>query len=438
MQTIETKDVIIPSNRQRREFDQKKLDALRDGITSPIGLLQPIVLRDDHKTLVCGERRLRTVSALSAPYRHNGTEVPVGSIPYVVLSELSAELLHAAELEENVNRTDLTWQERARAIADLHKLRVGQSGVYNPGTKGGHSIKDTASEIIGHEAKGSEVSEISDAIRLAEFLDDPFVSAAKDEKEAKKIIREGRKHTERLEAAKNFDASKSPHVLTRGSSYDVNDDFHNLFDVIVTDPPYGIDIHKKEMFDGVEKHEYDDSDEAFQIVCEKLPMVAARTAKKDAHIYVFCDIRRFSDLLVAFEVGGWNVWNRPLIWDKGNTGSYGNLEHGFRACYDAILFAYRGSRILNAGYRDVININQRTDHAHPAGKPIELYVELLSRSCRPGDKVADFYCGSGPIFPAASQINVQAYGWEINEKYHAMSVERIEQSLTQKKNGKDK
>ncbi len=142
-------------------------------------------------------------------------------------------------------------------------------------------------------------------------------------------------------------------------------------------------------------------------------------------IYCFCDIRRFTELLVAFELGGWTVWSRPIIWDKGNTGSYGNIEYGFRACYDAILFARKGDKKVTAGYRDVINITQKTTMAHPAGKPVELFSELLKRSVLPGDRVADFFCGSGPIFPAAANNKCIAYGWEINEKYHAMASESL-------------
>lgn len=424
MHVIAIADIIIPDNRQRREFDEKKLEELRESIKQ-VGLLQPIVLRNDGRTLVCGERRLRAVSALTTSYVHDGIELAAGFMPFVTLSELSEELVYAAELEENVARADLTWQERTKAIAELHKLRVRQRGEYDPGTRTGQTVTDTASEILGREARGSEVTKVSEALSLADFLDDPLVAAAKDEKQAKKIIREELAHRDRLERASKFDSTKSPHKLFLGSSYDAGEEFTGLFDVIVTDPPYGINIHKKEMFDGVERHEYDDSDEAFQRVLNDVPELAARLCKPDAHLYLFCDIRRFPELFTAFEVGGWTCWPRPLIWDKGNTGSYGNMEYGFRAVYDAILYARRGDRKVTGGYRDVISISQPTNLPHPAGKPVELFVDLLRRSVRPGDRVADFFCGSGPIFDAATQLKCQAYGWEINPKYHAISVARL-------------
>lgn len=424
MKTIALESLITPTNRQRKEFNEKSLHELAMSIQE-IGLLQPIVLRDDGRTLLAGERRSRAVRRLrEAPngdgYKHDGGRVPYSHIPYVLASELTSDQFVQAELEENIRRSDLTWQERVRAIAELHKLRSFQA------EKRGEtqSFTATASEIKGERAEGQEITEISNAVILSDFLDDPFVSAARDEKEARKIIKEEMKSQERIRRANDYDLSTIDHKLFLGSCFDIGPEFNNFFDCIVTDPPYGIDIHKKETFD-VHVHEYDDSDEAFAEICTKLPTLSYRVCRPDAHIYVFCDIRRFSDLFVSFEVGGWTVWPRPLIWDKGNTGSFGNIEYGFRACYDAILFARKGDRKVTAGYRDVINITQATNLPHPAGKPHLLYADIIKRSCLPGDRVGDFFCGSGPIFPAAVEQKVIAYGWEINPKYHAIAAETL-------------
>jgi len=417
-------NLIIPENRQRQEFKEKPLDELVQSILD-VGLLQPLVLRDDGRTLLAGERRSRAIQRLAEQHpgqsiRHDGGYFTPPEFPFVLACELSSDQLVQAELEENIRRVDLTWQERTRAIASFHKLRSKQaasSGVVQ-------TAKATATEIRGEEAEGQQITEVTNAVILAEYLDDPFVSAARDEKEARKILKEQLKDAERRKRAENFDATATPHKLFLGSCFDIGTEFNSFFDCIVTDPPYGIDIHKKDMFD-VHTHEYDDSDEAFQEILSKLPPLMHRICKDNAHAYVFCDIRRFNDLFVAFELGGWTVWPRPLIWDKGNTGSFGNIEYGFRACYDAILFCRKGDRKVTAGYRDVIPITQPTNLPHPAGKPPALFADLIKRSCLPGDRVADLFCGSGPIFPAAAEQKTIAYGWEVNPKYHAISVEQL-------------
>jgi ParB-like chromosome segregation protein Spo0J/DNA modification methylase len=425
MKTIALTELHVPDNRQRREFNEKQLDELALSIRE-IGLLQPIVLRNDGRTLLAGERRTRAIQRLYSQnphltFNHDGTTVPNGHIPYVLASDLSASQLYQAELEENIRRSDLTWQERVRSIAELHKLRGTQAAERGQV----QTFKDTASEIRGEEAEGIQITEVSNAVILADFLDDPFVSAAKDEKEARKILKEEMKDRERRKRAEEYDATAIEHKLYNSSCFDIGPEFNSFFDCIVTDPPYGIDIHKKEMFD-VHTHDYDDSDEAFQEICSRLPSLMYRIAKDDAHAYVFCDIRRFNDLFVAFELGGWTVWPRPLIWDKGNTGSFGNIEYGFRACYDAVLFCRKGDRKVTAGYRDVINITQPTNLPHPAGKPPILFADLIKRSCLPGDRVADLFAGSGPIFPAAVDQKVIAFGWEISPKYHAIALESLE------------
>jgi len=424
MRTIALTDLIIPPNRQRREFGEKALSELAASIQE-IGLLQPVVLRNDGRTLLAGERRTRALQQLHSQspdgyLRHDGGTFLPSSIPFVLASELSEAQLFQAELEENIRRSDLTWQERVRSIAQLHQLRSGQAA--DRGEL--QTFKATASEIKGEAAQGQEITEVSNAVILAEFLDDPFVSAARDEKEARKILKEEMKSRERMKRAEEYDLSEISHKLVLGSCYDIGPEFDNFFDLILTDPPYGIDIHKKEMFD-VHTHDYDDSDEAFVEICSRLPSLAHRITKPDAHIYVFCDIRRFNDLFVAFELGGWTVWPRPLIWDKGNTGSFGNIEYGFRSCYDAILFARKGDRKVTAGYRDVINITQPTNLPHPAGKPPLLFADLIKRSCLPGDRVADLFAGSGPIFPAAVEQKVIAYAWEVSPKYHAIAMETL-------------
>jgi site-specific DNA-methyltransferase (adenine-specific) len=425
MKLINLSELVVPENRQRREFNEKALEELTQSIRD-IGLLQPIVLRNDGRTLLAGERRTRALRRIfeqdsTTKLHHDGVTFNGSTAPYVLASELSEAQLFQAELEENIRRSDLTWQERVRSLSELHKLRSGQAAAIGKV----QTFKDTASEVRGEEAEGIQITEISNAVILADFLDDPFIAAAKDEKEARKILRDEMKDKERRKRQLDFDENSVPHKLFLDSCLSIGPEFNNFFDCIVTDPPYGIDIHKKETFD-THSHEYDDSDEYFSDLLDRLPSLMHRICKEDAHVYVFCDIRRFNDLFVAFELGGWTVWPRPLIWDKGNTGSFGNIEYGFRACYDAILFARKGDRKVTAGYRDVIPITQPTNLPHPAGKPSLLFADLIKRSCLPGDRVADLFCGHGPIFPAAVEQKVIAFGWEINPKYHAMALEQLE------------
>jgi DNA modification methylase len=425
-------DIIIPEDRQRREFDPDKLAELANSIEAR-GLMHPIVLRDDGYTLVSGERRLRAMVLLHDESRHFdycGTAVLDDGIPYTTLGALSPLEFKEAELEENVIREDLSWQEHAKAVAELHRLRTEIHGEYDRSTLEGWSATDTATEIAGSPAKKHHIQEVTTAIQLEEFLDDPIVSAARNPKEALKLIKEEKKRLHRQSRAAEFDASKTPHTLLHGSCYELltNEKYTNSFDVILTDPPYGIDIDKVKFWDG-DKHDYKDDDETFGRVCNEFAELSFRVAADQAHAYIFCDIRRFTDVFVGFELAGWDCWPMPLIWAKGNTGSFPNADFGPRRTYEAILYCNKGNKHVTAMYTDVIAINNPGKQLHPAGKPIDTYVNLLRRSVVPGDRVLDAFCGSGPIFPAASELSCIATGIELNDKYYNMAVERLETTI---------
>jgi site-specific DNA-methyltransferase (adenine-specific) len=424
MRTIALDQIIIPQNRIRKEFDAASITELATSI-SAVGLLQPIVLRNDGRTLVVGERRTRAIRELNKVFSHDGAEIPVGSIPFVLISDLSSDALYQAELEENVVRRDFTWQERARALKAFHALRTRQAaanGTVQP-------VSATASEVVGRKAKGSQITEVNNAVLVAEFLEDPEVAAQPDMASAIKVIRENHKQQQRKQLAASVDFSKSSHQLHMADSItDAPERYRDYFDVIVTDPPYGIDAHKKDTFDTT-RHEYDDSSDVWARILTELPGCLHTITKPAAHVYVFCDIRRFEELFVAFELGGFTVWPRPLIWDKGNTGSYGNIEYGFRACYDAILFARKGDRKMATIGRDIFAVPQQTDHSHPAGKPVALYEEILRRSALPGDRVADLFAGSAPLFPAAQKLKLYATCWENHPKYIPMSQASLAKTI---------
>ena len=84
------------------------IDSLKESINR-LGLLQPIGITKDN-VLVYGFRRLQAVKALGWK-----------EIPYVLV-ELNQDLQSLAELEENLKRKDMTWQEEVKAKAELHQL----------------------------------------------------------------------------------------------------------------------------------------------------------------------------------------------------------------------------------------------------------------------------------------------------------------------------
>ena len=175
MNITKLSSITIPANRQRREFDPQKLEELKATIElSPARntqLLHPPVLRreGDSLILVAGETRLKAISdifALGGSFLYSGRIFPAeaGEIPYTDLGELSPLEAMEVELDENIRRKDLTWQEHAAAVKALHELRTAQkvavrydaSQIPDPAVGAAiiaatppHSIADTAKEVLG-------------------------------------------------------------------------------------------------------------------------------------------------------------------------------------------------------------------------------------------------------------------------------------------------
>lgn len=427
---IPISDIHIANNRQRREFDQAKLNELGDSIAR-LGLLHAIVLRrnGDTLTLVAGERRVRALEAMSMlglRYSYNGEPVPPGEVPYTLLSDLSPLEAEEAELEENTHRVDLSWQEKAAATTRLMELRQAQAIARNEPPP---TLAALTEELHGVEA-GRQYTTTRKELALAKHLDRPEIAAAKSVDEAWKLLQKEEAREKRAalgaEVGKNF--STSVHRCVHADSLVwMCDTQAEQFDVILTDPPYGMGAD--EFGDsGTGRnmaHGYADTPELFDSIMQHFPRESFRIAKPLAHLYWFCDIYNFEWIKEALSHAGWQVFRTPLIWYK-RTGMRAPWPlMGPQRKYEIIVYAVKGKRPVTKMAPDVIECPPDPNLGHMAQKPVALYQELLSRSVAPGDRVCDPFCGSGPIFAAAHALKCFATGVEIDQASYGLAVERI-------------
>ena len=464
--TIQLSDVQIAANRQRQEFDPEALQELVTSIETS-GLMHPPVLRQDGDTfyLVAGERRLRAITQifeLGGQFIHNETlfTAGTGSIPYVSLGSLTALEAEEAELDENLKRRDLTWQELAAAHARLHTLRTQQkaaataaveseapeSGAATVATQA-HTVADTAQELYGRR-DGSYQDKVRKEILVARHLDNPLIAKAKSADEALKILKKEETRQNNIALAqvvgKTFAADK--HKLFNVNCIEfmttlADDPAGQRFDVILTDPPYGMGADT--FGDGAGRlsaieHHYDDSYESFvELMTGWRPgrvepshlgwcHLSYQVAKPAAHAYVFCDIDRFHELRKWMQEAGWYVFRTPLINVKANSGRVPLPDRGPRRQYEIVLYAIKGNKPVTHIYPDVITTSADENISHGAQKPVALYENLLMRSVRPGDEVADFFGGTGTLLPAAHTYKCSATVTEQNPEYFAMCLQRVE------------
>lgn len=419
--------ILIPPNRQRKEFDQEKLMELALSIEKN-GLLHPPVLRvndSDQILLVAGERRMKAIELLwgiGRTFRCNGEPVPEGMIPINWLGQLDPIDAYEAELEENIRRIDLTWQEKADATAKLFELRRMQAvkkGEEPP------SIQEISNEVSGN------LEDTRARVMVAKHLNDPDVAKAKSLNEGLKILKRKEELKRSAELAQTVGATfhSGLHKLTKGNCLEILAQLpDSIFDVILTDPPYGMDAQDFNDSGGKAAggHFYDDSLASWEILMEQFMPQAFRVAKPQAHLYAFCDIVNFPAMKLYAAIAGWQVFRTPLIWYNPQGMRAPWPEHGPQRKYQTCLYAIKGDRPVLRLASDVIQSGTDENLNHQAQKPVALYKELLTRSCRPGDTVIDPFCGTGTIFPAAHELKCIASGIELDDAAYGIAVKRLE------------
>jgi len=422
---VHHEDVIVPPDRFRKEFNENKLKELKDSIART-GLIHPLALErepdGDRWILRAGERRLRAMRALiaeSIPFACGLEDAPRGCVPGLEWDKLSPLERLEIEVSENVDRTDFTWQERIAAIEARRKLREAKGEPAN--------AKAVASAMLGRPAQGSEITEVSNAAIIAKHMHLPHVAGAKNEKEALKVIQKDAQAVHQAKLAEKFDLTKTSHKLIKGDSLAILPTLPaGSFDVVLTDPPYGIDADDFGP-QATTPHEYRDSRKRWEQIMSVFPDESFRVAKQRAHAYVFCDPRMFPRLETLMCLAGWKVFSTPLIWVKGD-GMLPWPKHGPRRVYECVLYAWKGDRETLVVKSDAITrIPPVSNKLHAAQKPVALYCDLLSRSANPGDSVLDCFGGTGPILVAANRMRLTATYIEEQDAPFNIAVTRVNQ-----------
>ena len=197
-----------------------------------------------------------------------------------------------------------------------------------------------------------------------------------------------------------------------------------VYDLVVTDPPYGMNYQSSRRTDKHEKIVLDDSLEWFKDFAKEL----YRVMKKDTHAYIFCNEYALSHFRDWLEEAGF-INKRTLIWVKNNHTS-GDLEGDYANKTEFILYAQKGRRILNGG-RDtnVLNFNRTNTDDHPTQKPEDLIGYLIGKSSNENDLVFDPFMGSGTTLMAARKLGRSAIGIDIEEKYCKIAEDRLRQEV---------
>jgi ParB/RepB/Spo0J family partition protein len=408
-------------DRQRRVIrDTEGRFINSDGILESIkarGVYNPIIVTDE-LVLVAGERRLEA-----------SRELGLSDIPCRYVSELSEAEGKIIELEENLKRTELSWRDRARAIAELHEVYCEQNEDWDR--------QDTAEAL--------NESQLYIYLRVARDLDSPRIVRATSVREAYNTL--SRQDERAIEDAMSaiedagrevFGPAPGPEVGESAPSQPLGPapsilraDFIGWaaayagprFNFIHCDFPYGISTFGGDQSGRTRYTTYDDQAAAYSSLLAALCTHFDRIATPSAHLMFWlpADIYRQHQTLEYFREHApfLSFWRSPIVWHKtDNAGILADPNRGPRHVYETAIIASREDRPLAAaGISDAYGAPTDKTY-HPSTKPEPVLRHFFRMFVDANTALLDPTCGGGSALRAAESLGaVRVLGLEIDEEH---------------------
>lgn len=407
-----------------REARQRKtltgIEELADSIAR-LGLINPIVI-DSDGTLIAGERRLTACKSLGWD-----------NIPVQFAEDLDEYTLQCIEFEENVKRSDLTWQEEVEAVSRLHKLKQSKEEDW--------SAADTADLI------GASAGYVEQRLRVAKAMDNPAVANAEAFSTARNIAQ---RDIERKKASAVLTATSSPLIgietaapvaaeeikeeetppvpILHGSFIDWQRDYDGpKFNLIHCDFPYGINVADAPRMGAAIADYYEDSPDIYWQLVATLELAMENVVAESAHLIFWFSPKYYCKTKAALEHMGWTLFDYPLIWHKSdNTGVAPDPQRGPRNTYEMAFFGHRGDRKLTAAgckSNSFAHPGRRGDDAiHVSEKPMPMLRHFLSMLCDDYSHVLDPTCGSANALKVCEDLGApRVFGIEQLEEFHQIA-----------------
>ena len=369
-----------------------------------VGLINPITIKRDGE-LVAGERRYNAVMTLG--WTH---------IMVQFLDELPEDQVYLIELEENVKRDDLSWQDRADAVKRYHDLRRSIDPEW--------SLDRTADALSISKMTASDNIAVAEAAKV-----NPALAELPKMKTALNITRRQRERA--LADIGDF-------VLTGKSTINetapiLNGDFIEWqkqysgpkFNFIHCDFPYGVNAHKSSQNTGTKVFgTYSDKRSDYWDLVKALQRGMENVVADQAHLIFWFSMDEYASTRVALTNAGWSVFPFPLIWYKSdNTGIIADAARRPRHIYETAFFASRGDRKIIQAVSDCFSCPGREKEIHMSEKPRDMLLYFLRMVVDQSSTVLDPTCGSGNALRVARHLGARAvFGLEKNEEFYKDAV----------------
>lgn len=451
---IELNSIHIRPERQRKDLGD--LTDLKVSLLQ-VGLINPVVIEQDPDDglfyLIAGERRYTAWSQLAAEGKLPST------IKCTLFTNLDPSTRHVIELEENIKRKDLTWQEKAKAIDELFYLRKFSTNIELAeflGLSEGFISKNRVvwANIDNPKVAGADtlVSAYTICRRESERLlsnirsdMDQFVIDMMEESEngteqgRTNPVGTGVRSTDgnvpgnlpQLETA-SAGVSQSPeqtpptdpfpNTQILCANFPIWADSYSgpKFNLLHLDFPYGINHQKSEQGNTKNFDHYEDTPEIYQGLVEALVRNSEKLLSPSCHIICWLSLNFQEWTKAQFKSIGFECLAQPFIWYKSdNKGIIADTMCGMRNVGEYALVFVRERRPV---VKNISNIfpHPCTKKFHVSEKPLAMERQLMSAFCDGNTRLLDPTCGSGTAIMASLGYGVeQALGLEIDPEIAA-------------------
>jgi len=428
---------IVPIDRitiNRAERQRKELTNLEDlaesirrhteSLPETGGLINPVVVTRD-LVLVAGERRLTAVRDI----------LKRSEIAVTFADELEPPRLRAIELEENIKREELPWQDYCLAIRELHLLKKSEFPNWTEGETGAVVGLDDA-EINRRLKVANEIVTGNERV-----IEAPKYSVARGITE-RKIERENDSAVAELQSklARKLDIpdrgtapeqcsgstpgrptiSPDPSPIVTASFLDWAPVYTGpRFNFIHCDFPYGINADKFAQGGAAAHGGYSDSKDYYWQLTQCLADNLDRLAGPSCHLMFWFSMEYYTETLAFFAAKTDFIINPfPLIWSKSdNVGILPDPSRGPRRVYETAFLGYRGDRKIVQAVANAYSAPSDRS-IHMSVKPVPVLKHFFRMFVDTNSIVLDPTCGSGSALRAADAAGARhIVGLELNPEF---------------------
>lgn len=394
------------------------------------GVIQPLAVAEtkvkDKYILIAGGRRFKAAEFVQIK------EVPVR----IYEKDLTDRQRKVIELEENLQREDLTYVEKCALTEEIHETFVAIS---RDSGKKDHSMRDTA------KALGVDVSTISKDIQMSKMIKvAPILGEQKSQAEATKMVSKFSDKLSVKKIAEEIQKTRAKTPLQRQKkqlmdSYIVADFFKgvkSIPDKSVTfadvDPDWGIDFatNREGISDTAEDyHEIDSKN--FVGFSEKVADELWRVMKEGSWGVMWHGSEWSMILYDILTHKGFYCEPCPGLWIKDKGGNR-NPDIKLSKAYEQFLYFRKGQATLSStrlGRSTNFEYKQppQGSRIHPTEKPVEMMEEILETFIG-GTKgvVLVPFAGGGNTLLAGSNKGHVVFGFDLEQVYKDGYVLKVE------------